>query len=250
MTDPDRIMAGINESQATAATTLHLIFRFLRTVRYRSGILVASLVLACVSGAGYYITAPRIYESTASLYIVRKGAVVNQDSSAASESPSYDMPTFIALMSEEEVIRRALQVLPEKYIRLDLPTAAPSQRPQFVRGRLSVSAAFNTNVLDISYRSQNPKAAAAMLTAMLAGYEKFLNETNRSLSEQGLSTLDDRLKDVERQIEELTNKRLELKASAPDLVDTGDRNNSMNVISKNIELLTADYSAARRATEQ
>jgi hypothetical protein len=28
-----------------------------------------------------------------------------------------------------------------------------------------------------------------MLTAMLAGYEQFLNETNRSLSEQGLETL-------------------------------------------------------------
>jgi hypothetical protein len=32
-----------------------------------------------------------------------------------------------------------------------------------------------------------------MLTAMLAGYEQFLNETNRGLSEQGLKTLATRL---------------------------------------------------------
>ncbi|MGV2335432.1 MAG UNVERIFIED_CONTAM: hypothetical protein LVR18_15415 [Planctomycetaceae bacterium] len=96
MADPERIMMGVGDGQATAATTLHLIFRFLRTVKYRSGILVATLVLAAIGGAAYYITARRVYESAASLYIVRKGAVVNQDSSAASESPSYDMPTFIA----------------------------------------------------------------------------------------------------------------------------------------------------------
>ncbi|MFM8474549.1 MAG: GumC family protein, partial [Planctomycetaceae bacterium] len=143
-----------------------------------------------------------------------------------------------------------LKVLPEKYRRIDLAEVPQSFWPTEVRSRLHVSAAFNTNVLDISYRSPDPRAAAAMLTAMLAGYEQFLNETNRSLSEQGLQTLAMRLQEVNQQIEVLTGQRLELKASAPDLVDTGDRNNGLNVISKNIELLTADYSNARRATEQ
>ncbi|MFM8479082.1 MAG: hypothetical protein ACKOEO_25115, partial [Planctomycetaceae bacterium] len=97
MSDPDRVMAGMVDSQMTAATTLHLIFRFLRTVKYRSGVLVAALVLSCIAGAAYYITAKRIYESTASLYIVRKGAVVNQDGAPGNDSPKFEMPTFIAL---------------------------------------------------------------------------------------------------------------------------------------------------------
>ncbi|MEI7700671.1 MAG: hypothetical protein WCK86_12805 [Planctomycetia bacterium] len=239
MSEPDRILAGMQDSQNAAATTLHLIFRFLRTVKLRSGILVASMVISTILGVSYYITAERIYESTASLYIVRKGAGVTQDASAGSASPNSDMPTFIALMSEEEVITRALQILPEKYRKVDLSGYPQTAWVRGVRDGLNVSSAFSTNVLDISYRSRDPRAAAAMLTAMLAGYEQFLNETNRGLSEQGLKTLQNRLDSIEVELQELADQRLTLKASAPELVDTWDRqNNSLNVISKNIELLT------------
>ena len=251
MSEPDRILAGMQDSKNAAATTLHLIFRFLRTVKLRSGILVASMVISAILGVSYYITAERIYESTASLYIVRKGAGVTQDTTAGSASPNSDMPTFIALMSEQEVITRALQILPEKYRKVDLGGYPPNAWVRGVLDGLNVSSAFSTNVMDISYRSRDPRAAAAMLTALLAGYEQFLNETNRGLSEQGLKTLQTRLDSIEVELQELAEQRLALKASAPELVDTGDRqNNSLNVISKNIELLTSDYSGARKITEQ
>jgi uncharacterized protein involved in exopolysaccharide biosynthesis len=115
MSVQDRQLLGINESQNAAATTLHLIFRFLRTVRLRSGILVASLILAGIAGAAYYITAERIYESRASLLIVRIGTGVTEENSANNGNPINEMPTFIELMSKDEVINLALKRLPEKY---------------------------------------------------------------------------------------------------------------------------------------
>ena len=95
-------MPGIQDTQNAAATTLHLIFRFLRTVRLRSGILVASLIVAGIAGAVYYITAQRIFESSASLYIVTIGTGVTEDSTQNSGRPNNDMPTFIEIMSQDE----------------------------------------------------------------------------------------------------------------------------------------------------
>jgi len=251
MTEQDRILTGSQDGQNAAATTLHLIFRFLRTVRLRKGILVAALVMSTILGMTYYITAERIYESTASLYVVRKGSGVTADATSTSANPVTEMPTYIALMSEEEVIARALKILPEKYRRVDLEGYPQSAWIRKVRDNLQASSAYNTNVMDISYRSRDPRAAAAMLTAMLAGYERWLNETNQGLSEQGLKTLGTRLEVIEQEVKSLQARRLQLKASAPELVDTGERNqNSLNTISKNIELLTQEYINARRRTEE
>ncbi|MFM7837506.1 MAG: Wzz/FepE/Etk N-terminal domain-containing protein, partial [Planctomycetaceae bacterium] len=156
-----------------AATTLHLLFRFLRTVRLRKGILVASLVMSTILGMTYYITAERIYESTASLYVVRKGSGVTSDATSNSANPVTEMPTYIALMSEEEVIARALRIMPEKYRRVDLAGYPQSAWVRMVRDNLQASSAYNTNVMDISYRSRDPRAAAAMLTAMLPVMNNF-----------------------------------------------------------------------------
>ena len=53
MSVPDGQLLGIQETQNAAATTLHLIVRFLRTVRLRSGILIAALVVSGIAGAAW-----------------------------------------------------------------------------------------------------------------------------------------------------------------------------------------------------
>ena len=109
MSGPENPISGMQEQgQNTAASTLHLMFRFLRTVRLRSGILVASLVVSCIAGAAYFITAQRIYQSDASLYIVRMGGNVTEDAKNGNTSANSDMPTFIGLidsLSSDEVRR-------------------------------------------------------------------------------------------------------------------------------------------------
>ena len=114
VTDND-ILNMHEHGQNSAASTLHLIFRFLRTVRLRSGILVACLIVSCIGGAVYFITAQRIYESEASLYIVRLGGDVTETTqNSGSSSLTFEMPTFIELISRDEVTVRALKMLPKE----------------------------------------------------------------------------------------------------------------------------------------
>ena len=129
MSGPENHIPGMQEQgQNTAASTLHLMFRFLRTVRLRSGILVASLVVSCIAGAAYFITAQRIYQSDASLYIVRMGGNVTEESqNSGSSSLGSDMPTFIELISRDEVLVRALRTLP-KDARANLGGKSDAQR--------------------------------------------------------------------------------------------------------------------------
>ena len=104
MSVSDNQLLGLQDHQNAAATTLHLIFRFLRTVRIRSGILVASLVVAIIAGTAHYITAQRIFQSNASLLIVRIGTGVTEETTQNHGNPSSDMPTFLEIMSRDEVI--------------------------------------------------------------------------------------------------------------------------------------------------
>ena len=113
--DDRNLMMMQQLGQHSAATTLHSVFRFLRTVRMRSGILLATIVAVGLCGAAYYVVAERRYESSAQLHIVRKGSGVTEDGVQKNDSPSADMPTFQQLMSSDEVISRALVRLPKKY---------------------------------------------------------------------------------------------------------------------------------------
>ncbi len=249
MSVPDGHLLGIQETQNAAATTLHLIVRFLRTVRLRSGILIAALVIAGIAGAAWYIMAQRIYQSNASLLIVRIGTGVTEDSAHNNGSPNNDMPTFIEIMSRDEVISRALKQLPEKY-RVDLKGYPETQWIRLIRDNLSVSSAYATNLLDMSYQSKDPRAAAAVLAHMLMAYKQFLDETHQGSSIDNLRMLNEKLVQISEQLESLTDQRLQLKASAPELVDTGDKTTSLSVVSETIKLLAAEYAVARKDSEE
>ncbi|MFO0429240.1 MAG: hypothetical protein ACK526_21925, partial [Planctomyces sp.] len=149
MQDQNQIHISENgDLQHGAATTLHAVFRFLRTVRMRSGILVVSLVISCIAGAVYYVTAERRYQSNASLHIVRVGSGVTEDGNPANGSPNHDMPTFQKLMSQDEVITRAIAKLPKKY-HADLVGVPRNRWVATIQENLSVTSAFGTTVIDL-----------------------------------------------------------------------------------------------------
>ena len=250
MSGPENQILGMQEQgQNTAASTLHLMFRFLRTVRLRSGILVATLVISSIAGATYFITAQRIYQSNASLYIVRKGGNVTEETPNSGSSANSDMPTFIELMSRDEVIVRALKTLP-KNARVDLVGYPEGQWVRTIKDNLSVSCAFSTTVLDLSYKSKDPKAAQAVLRSMLAAYVEFLDDTHNGSSEESIRKLKQQLKDDNERLTLAEAERLRLRNSAPELVETGDKNSGLSIVSETIRLLNIDYSAARRISEQ
>ncbi len=233
----------------TAASTLHLMFRFLRTVRLRGGILVATLLISGIVGAAYFVTAQRIFQSNASLYIVRKGGSVTDEAASSGSSPNSDMPTFIELMSRDEVILRAIKRLP-KNARVDLAGYAEGQWVKVIKDNLSVSSAFSTTMLDVSYQSRDPKAAAAVLRSMLSAYEDYLDATHNGFSEDSIHKLEQQLVDDKGKLNEEIARRLILRQSVPELIQTGDKNVSLSIVSETIKLLNNDRAVARRASEQ
>jgi succinoglycan biosynthesis transport protein ExoP len=204
-------------SQDALATTLHSFVRFLRTVRLRSGILLACLVVAGVLGAVYYATAARIYESNASLYIVQVGNGINKESFGQTSDPSKGMPTFKRLMTSEEVMTGAYERLPERF-RAGFKNMTDDEAAKVIAKSLSVSAAFNTNVLDLSYRSRDPKVACAVLAVVLNSYKSFMDNVNKSSSSENLDILKQKLEQLNAVLTTEQQERQRLKALAPELI--------------------------------
>ena len=248
VTDND-ILSMQEHGQNSAASTLHLMFRFLRTVRLRSGILVASLVVACIGGAAYFITAQRVYQSNASLYIVRKGGNVTDEAQNKGSSANSEMPTFIELMSRDQVIFRAIKRLP-KTARVDLIGVPEAQWVKTIKDNLSVSCAFSTTVLDLSYRSKDPKAAQGVLSSMLTAYEEYLDSTHNGSSEDSIRKLKEQQASDEARLTQAISYQLQLRASAPELVETGENSSGMSIVYETISLLNTAYSEAHRTTER
>ena len=227
--------AGIDAGgQDALATTLHSVARFLRTVRLRSGILLMSLVTACVLGTLYYITAPRIFQATASLYVV-KMAGVSQDSLPTGGDPSRSMPTFRSLMSSQQVLETTLERLPEKIRKQEFDGLNKLQAVMQLQDSLSVSSEFNTQILDLRYRSEDPHTAATILAHILVSYMSFMDDVNRGSSDQNLERLEEQLREVKQIRIEAMNRRQALIRSAPDLVGAGD--DTLNASIERMKLL-------------
>ena len=224
------------------ATTLHSIARFLRTVRLRSSILLACLVTSGILGALYYVTAPRVYQSNASLYVMKVGSGITEESMRGASDPSRAMPTFRTLMSCERVMQLTLERLSDRF-KTQFEGLTDAEASALIQASLSVSFEFNTNILDVRYRSKDPKAAAAVLAALFSAYSSFMNDMNEGSADQNLVRLRSKIDEVTDELEKNRQLRNRLKASAPDYVGTGSED-SLNVHLENIRHLTAKLSEA------
>ena len=204
--------------------------------------LLACLVTSGILGALYYVTAPRIYQSNASLYVMKVGSGITEESMRGASDPSRAMPTFRTLMSCERVMQLTLERLSDRF-KTQFEGLTDAEAAAVIQASLSVSFEFNTNILDVRYRSKDPKAAAAVLAALFSAYSSFMNDMNEGSADQNLVRLRSKLDEVTEELEENRQLRNKLKASAPDYVGTGSED-SLNVHLENIRHLTAKLSEA------
>ena len=98
--------------QFTSSTThvVYSVMRFLRVVRHRKEILLASLLVAAILGAIYYTTAPREYKVITKLWVMKNEPeqidAITQDSHRQGI-----LPTYVQLFSESRVLEPALDAL-------------------------------------------------------------------------------------------------------------------------------------------
>jgi capsular exopolysaccharide synthesis family protein len=196
-------------SHSSAAEALHEVLRFIRIVRYRTGFVVTSLVVAGLLGALYYATATRIFQANAAVLVSQSGSDVWNASMAGDEMRDSLIPTYEKLFSSPVVLEAAvakLSTLPAA-ARVDLQHLP---RDKWADGLVKNFTARNTrrtNIIELTYRSKSHEAAEAVLDAILSSYAEFMEKTYRDVSTEihGLLhvKLNENQKEVDRAQQEL-----------------------------------------------
>ena len=227
---------------------LRTVARFLRTVRYRKGIMVSCFLVSCMLGLLYYATATRYYASKAELLVLQTGQGVMDTSQQGSRVMKDLMPTYQKIMLSDVVVSAAIKQLSPKQ-RIDFKGVPRNERPREFRKNLVVHAARQTNVLELSYHSRDPKTAAATLNSLLNSYIEFLNKTHQGASQEILAIMTREKAEIERKLNEKEAELLALKSRSQTFIQNGDQGMDNVVVARvmhlNDELVKAQEETLR-----
>jgi uncharacterized protein involved in exopolysaccharide biosynthesis len=174
--------------QATAHV-VHSLYKFLRVIRYRKGTVLVVMGLCLAIGLAYFATATRYYGSSAQLLVVD---TANSGGIKRGQSPEDGkrsmMATFVNLLVSPRVVDGAIKHLDKKYL-VDLEGVSRGNWVQALKKNLSSKSIRGTNILEVRYRSREPAAAAAVVSAVVDSYLKFMNETHSNTASRAVRVL-------------------------------------------------------------
>ncbi len=171
----------------TAAEMVHTLARLGRCIWYRRTIVAATIIASLLLGTAHYLTAPRIYQSTAKLYIVERHAdkVTTMGEQMVGENL---MTTQRELVTSPVVVQAAIEQLAPQY-RIDFENLPPSRWIDCVRESLTANDVRHTNMIELSFRSRNSEAAAAVVSAVLQSYLNFMETNHRGTASENVAAL-------------------------------------------------------------
>jgi len=217
---------------------LYELVRFLRSVRYRKGTILAALAVSCILGALYYLTAPRIYESTASLLVLQIGSDTWQVGMSGERVAKDLMPTYQNMFTGEEVLKNALaQLKPPDLV--DFRAVSPKERVKKLRDQLNVSLVRGANILNVAYRSRDPRAAAAVVRSLLSAYLAFMDRLHRSTAREILEILTRDKSKLEEQLRRKEAELVQTRSRAGELVIRDAQDGLSVVVKRALELNSA-----------
>ncbi|MCH8839732.1 MAG: polysaccharide biosynthesis tyrosine autokinase [Planctomycetes bacterium] len=181
------------------------VLRFMRMVRLRKHVVLSTLYVFFLLGAVYYFLAPRLFESSARILIVDqpKGPLETVGSLITNDNT---MTTHRELVVSPVVIQRAIQLLDAKYL-TELQDKRPQKWVESIALQLRAAVTRKTNIIDVSYRSQNPEAAAAIVRAIIQAYLDFVDENHKGTAGEISSLLTEKRDQIQ---ETLITKQREL----------------------------------------
>jgi len=170
------------------AATLTRIVRFLHVVRIRKGLLCGAIFIAALLGGLYFATAPRLFESSARLYVLQTGSNVLEEGAETQGGVRENMANYQGVLTSDAVLEEVVQKLPAKH-RIDLKDIPRSKWIKTLREQLGVSAPRRTNLIDVRYRSREPQAAAAIVNHVVDSYLKLMREIHKSTASEDVEFL-------------------------------------------------------------
>ncbi len=201
------------------AVAIRAAMRFLAMLRHRKQYLIGAVGLAGLLGALYYLTATRIYEGNATLFVTQTGSDVWNTSIAAETGQNSLMPTCERLFSSAVVLKGAIErierLAPE--LRVDFAPIPRDAWEKVLRLRFNTHAVRQTNLIEVSYRSKSPRAAEAVVAAVVDSYLDFMDKNHKDVSLEIITTLDGERKQIEQQLVAKQEELREAKRVAQDL---------------------------------
>lgn len=219
--------------------------RMLRSIQRRKHVVIFSVMACMALGVAHFVTADRVYQSKAELFVQQTGTPVLQGENTAKQDVDGEMPNFERILLSDRVIKQSLRNLPADQ-RGDFVGVPPDRWVEAFRERLSVSTARLTNIMTVTFRSSDPEIAFHSVSAHLAAYREFMDVMHQDTSRVLLgilttekSTLEDELR---RRQEELISLRSESQ------VLFGSQDQEVNILNEQVIALNSLLIDAQEAT--
>jgi len=169
-----------DEPEFHSSTQLaHAVLRFVLAVRYRKNLVAAVMVAAVLLGGLYYATTPRRYAAKAALLITQTGHDHLDTSITNDESQRQNaMPTFENMIRSAKVLEGALKTLAPGD-RIDLADVAKEGWVGRLQHNLYAKAIRATSILEVDYRSKDPRVAVNVVRAVVESYLDFMDRMHK-----------------------------------------------------------------------
>ncbi|MDA0283076.1 MAG: Wzz/FepE/Etk N-terminal domain-containing protein, partial [Planctomycetota bacterium] len=186
--------SGVDVVSSSPSTTQINVFaailRFVHLVRIRKGTLIVSLVVSILGGALFYAFAPRLYDSTATIYVIRAEGANSVQSSKGDVTTEVReiIANHVRIIRSPVVLAAALERIGPDH-RVDLEGVREQSWPDALAENLVVNYERNSSMIDLRYRSLDPIAAKQIVTAILDAYLEFVNTTTKEGADKDLARL-------------------------------------------------------------
>ncbi len=169
---------------------VHALMQFISALRYRKNVVLTSLAVAALLGGVYYGTATRYYEANAEVLVMGSELSGKSVSSVIDGTRQQSlMGTFEKLFTRSVVVQGALKHLrPED--RIDLAGIPEEAWPAVLKNNLSAKLTRGTNIIELTYRSKDPRTAVSVVNAIYNSYRLFLDEMHNRSAREFLKNLE------------------------------------------------------------
>ncbi len=210
----------------SSADSIHALIRFVQAVLHRKVYVIAAVVVAALLGGLYYTTATPVYQATAQLLILQSGADVWSPTMTAESSRQALIPTYERLFTTQEVLEGAVEKLlkDSAEMRIDFAAEPRHRWADVLRQNVTAQAVRRTNVIEISYRSRSPRAAEAVVGAVVQSYLEFVERNHKNVSADIVQILDRERLEIENKLSGKQQELLEVQKQMRDLGISGNQN--------------------------
>jgi succinoglycan biosynthesis transport protein ExoP len=210
---------------------LAIALRFLRSVRSRKEVMIAVVAVAAVIGGTYFLLTARKFESSAELLVLETGKKTLNASNENQQQLNDAMPNYERLLMSDAVLKTTLKGLAPEH-RSDFADVVPSKWLDAFRKLISVSVTKRTNILRVTYRSENPETAYFVVAGLLQSYLDEMNAIHRDSAHDLLDILTREKLRLEGDIHVAETELLRMRSESQLLFDSGSK--STNVVTDQV----------------